>query len=110
MRYDFSDPQSGKDVCDGKIAPMKTQITAYVSEKHNATNAAEMKTNKTKQNKKQKQKKTKTKTKNKNKTKTKKPETEKVGWYQSHQQLSVWARWDLYVVCFWNRARKTFVI
>ena len=28
MQYDFSDPQSGKDVCDRKIAPMKSQITA----------------------------------------------------------------------------------
>ena len=44
MRYDFSDPQSGKDVCDRKIAPMKSQITVYVNEKHNATNAAEIKT------------------------------------------------------------------
>ena len=23
LRYDFSDPQSGKDICDGKTAPMK---------------------------------------------------------------------------------------
>ena len=43
IRYDFSDPQSGKDTCDRKIAPMKSQITAYVNEKRNVTNAAEMK-------------------------------------------------------------------
>ena len=23
MRYDFSDPQAGKDICDRKTAPMK---------------------------------------------------------------------------------------
>ena len=25
-RYDFSNPQSGKDICDRKIAPMKGHI------------------------------------------------------------------------------------
>ena len=33
-RYDFSDPQSGKDVCDRRIASMKTHIRHWVNEVH----------------------------------------------------------------------------
>ena len=36
-RYDFSDPQSGKDVCDRKIAPR------WVNEKHDVVTALDMK-------------------------------------------------------------------
>ena len=33
-RYDFSDPQAGKDICDRQIASMKTHINNYVNEKN----------------------------------------------------------------------------
>ena len=42
-RYDFSDPQSGKDICDRKIAPMKGHIQGWVGEKHYVLTAADMK-------------------------------------------------------------------
>ena len=42
-RYDFSDPQSGKDVCDRRIASMKTHIRHWVNEGHDVTTAGEMK-------------------------------------------------------------------
>ena len=42
-RYDFSDPQSGKDVCDRKIAPMKGHIQRWVNEKHDVLTAVDMK-------------------------------------------------------------------
>ena len=41
-RYDFSDPQGGKDICDRKIAPMKTHINNFVNEKHDVIHAADM--------------------------------------------------------------------
>ena len=34
LRYDFSDPQAGKDICDWKTAPMKAHIRRWVNEKH----------------------------------------------------------------------------
>ena len=43
VRYDFSDPQSGKDVCDRRIASMKTHIRRWVNEGHDVTTAEEMK-------------------------------------------------------------------
>lgn len=43
QRYDFSDPQSGKDVCDRKIAPMKGHIQRWVNEKHDVVIAVDMK-------------------------------------------------------------------
>ena len=43
IRYDFSDPQAGKDICDRKAAPMKAHIRRWVNEKHNVTTAQEMK-------------------------------------------------------------------
>ena len=30
MRYDFSDPQAGRDICDRKTAPMKAHIKRWV--------------------------------------------------------------------------------
>ena len=42
-RYDFSEPQAGKDICDRKIAPMKAHIRRYVNEKHDVVTAAAMK-------------------------------------------------------------------
>ena len=42
-RYDFSDPQSGKDICDRKIAPMKAHIRRYVNEKNDVLTAEDMK-------------------------------------------------------------------
>lgn len=41
-RYDYSEPQRGKDVCDRKIAVMKTHIRQYVNEGHNVVSAKEM--------------------------------------------------------------------
>ncbi|KAI8490641.1 hypothetical protein Bbelb_319090 [Branchiostoma belcheri] len=43
LRYDFSDPQAGKNICDRKIATMKSHIRRYVNEKHNVSTAKEMK-------------------------------------------------------------------
>ena len=43
LRYDFSDPQAGKDICDRKIAPMKGHMRRYVNEKHDIKTAEDMK-------------------------------------------------------------------
>ena len=43
LRYDFSDPQAGKDICDRKIAPMKAHMRRYVNEKHDIKTAEDMK-------------------------------------------------------------------
>lgn len=43
LRYDFSDPQAGKDICDRKTAPMKAHIRRYVNEKNDVTTAEDMK-------------------------------------------------------------------
>lgn len=43
IRYDFSDPQAGKDICDRKIAPMKAHIRRYVNEKNDVVTAEDMK-------------------------------------------------------------------
>jgi len=42
-RYDYSEPQKGKDICDRKIAIMKTHIHHFVNEGNNVTTAKEMK-------------------------------------------------------------------
>lgn len=42
-RYDFSETQSGKDICDRKIASMKSQIRTFVNEKHDVITAEDMK-------------------------------------------------------------------
>ena len=43
IRYDFSDPQAGKDICERKTAPMKAHIRRYVNEKHDVVTAEDMK-------------------------------------------------------------------
>ena len=43
VRYDFSDPQAGKDICDRKTAPMKAHIRRWVNEKHDVITAEDMK-------------------------------------------------------------------
>ena len=40
----FSEPQSGKDICDRKTAPMKAHIRRWVNEKHDVVSAEDMKT------------------------------------------------------------------
>ena len=42
-RYDFSDPQAGKDVCDRRIAPIKSHMRRYINEGHDIRSAADMK-------------------------------------------------------------------
>ena len=42
-RYDFLEPQAGKDICDKNIAPMKAHIRRYVNEKQDVATAAKMK-------------------------------------------------------------------
>ena len=42
-RYDFSEPQAVKDICDRKIAPMKAHIRRDVNEKHDVRTAIDMK-------------------------------------------------------------------
>ena len=41
-RYDFSEPQFGKDVCDRIISPMKGAIRRYCNEGHNIMTASDM--------------------------------------------------------------------
>ena len=41
--YDSSDPQSWKDICDRKIAPMKWHIRMFINEKHDIVAAEDMK-------------------------------------------------------------------
>ncbi len=41
-RYDFSEAQSGKDVCDRKTVPVKAHINRYCDSGKDVTNAAEM--------------------------------------------------------------------
>ena len=43
IRYDFSDPQAGKDICDRKTTSMKAHIRRYVNEKHDVVTAEDMK-------------------------------------------------------------------
>ena len=42
MRYDFSEPQHGKDVCDRIICPMKHAIQKYCNEGHDILTASDM--------------------------------------------------------------------
>ena len=42
-RYDFLEPQAGKDICDRNIAPMKAHIRRNVNEKQDVVTAAKMK-------------------------------------------------------------------
>lgn len=43
MRYDYSEPQKGKDICDHKIAVMKTHLSRYINEGHDVITASDMK-------------------------------------------------------------------
>ena len=42
IRYDFSEPQAGKDICDRKTAPMKAHIRRFVNENNDVKTAEEM--------------------------------------------------------------------
>ena len=42
-RYDFSETQSGKGICDRKIASMKSHVRIYVNEKHDVVFAEDLK-------------------------------------------------------------------
>ena len=42
LRYDFSELQAGKDICDRKAAPMKGHIKRWVNEKHDVITAEDM--------------------------------------------------------------------
>ena len=39
LRYDFSDPQSGEELCDRKIAPCKQRLQHHITENHNVERA-----------------------------------------------------------------------
>ena len=43
-RYDFSEPQYGKDVCDRILCPMKTAIRRYCNEGNDVLSAKDMRT------------------------------------------------------------------
>ena len=43
MRYDISDPQSGKDICDRRIATMKSHMRRYLNEGNDINSASDMK-------------------------------------------------------------------
>ena len=42
-KYDFSDPQAGKDVCDGGITSVKSHMRRYINEGHDFKSADDMK-------------------------------------------------------------------
>ena len=41
-RYDFSDPQSGKDICNRHIATMKSHMHRYLNEGNDINSASDM--------------------------------------------------------------------
>ena len=43
VRYDFSEPQARKDICDRKTAAMKAHIRRWVNERHDVVTAEDMK-------------------------------------------------------------------
>ena len=43
VRYDFSDPQAGKDLCDPRIAPCKQRLRNYVAENNDIQTAQDVK-------------------------------------------------------------------
>ena len=43
IRYDFSDHQAGKDLCDRKIAPCKQRLRNYVAENNDIETAEDVK-------------------------------------------------------------------
>ena len=42
VRYDFCDPQAGKDLCDRRIAPCKQHLRNYVSENNDIQTAQDV--------------------------------------------------------------------
>ena len=42
IRYDFSDPQAGKDLCDCKIAPCKQRPRNFVAENNDIETAEDV--------------------------------------------------------------------
>ena len=44
VRYDHSEPQSGKDVCDRILCPLKSSIRRYCNERHDICSAQDMHT------------------------------------------------------------------
>lgn len=42
LGYDFSEPQSGKDICDRIIYPMKSNIKTHCNEGHDLLSAVDM--------------------------------------------------------------------
>ena len=40
--YHYSEPQSGKDICDRILCPMKSSIRAYCNERRNVLTAVDM--------------------------------------------------------------------
>ncbi|KAK3736988.1 hypothetical protein QZH41_015633, partial [Actinostola sp. cb2023] len=43
LRYDFSDPQAGKDICDRRIATVKSHMRRYINEGNDILSAEDMK-------------------------------------------------------------------
>ena len=43
FRYDFSDPQAGKDVCDSRIATVKSHMRRFINEGNDIKSASDMK-------------------------------------------------------------------
>ena len=43
LRYDFSDPQAGKDVCDRRIATLKSHMRRFINEGNDINTAKDMK-------------------------------------------------------------------
>ena len=43
IRYDFLEPQAGKDICDRKTAPMRAHVRRFVNKNNDVTTAEEMK-------------------------------------------------------------------
>ena len=45
LRYDFSDPQAGKDVCDRRIATLKSHMWRFINEGNDINTAQQMNNN-----------------------------------------------------------------
>ena len=43
LPYDFSNPQAGKDVCDCRIATLKSHMWRFINEGHDINTAKDMK-------------------------------------------------------------------
>jgi len=42
-RYDFSEPQEGKDICDRRIAALKSHMRRFINEGNDVKTAIDMK-------------------------------------------------------------------